>query len=253
MCEILGYFGVCLLLGVQAVEKGLGDKVKGVQLKDLIAGWEGIAAISIITPVLYLECMESKRVVCKVAQVEEEEPQEDEEEEPEPEVLDDLVEPISLLEHIPTNFYTLLASAKWKERRDALDALLPHATHGKLLEGKYGELINVLGRKIGDANIVVATLAINCVIGISKGLKTGFAQYRGMVLGQLIEKCKEKKAGVVAVLTLALDAIYGSCGIESISDDIVGMIGHKNPSVRGAGGLWVSRIVSGVVKAPTKG
>jgi hypothetical protein len=36
----------------------------------------------------------------------------------------------------------------------------------------------------------------------------------------------------VAVLTLDLDAVYGACGIKSINDNIVGMIGPKNPSVR---------------------
>lgn len=240
------------VLGIPAVEKGLGDKVKGVQMKDLMAGWEGIET-SAITPEMYLGCMESKRAVEAV--VEDAEMQEDEKKEEEvvDEVIDELVEPISLLDHITPTFYTLLASAKWKERREALDGLLPHATHGKIMDGKYGELMNVLGRKIADANIVVACLAINCITGIAKGMKTGFTPYRGMVLGPLVEKCKEKKAGVVANLTSALDAVYASVGLDGVNDDIIGMIGHKNPTVRAAGGQWASRIVCLMIKAPTKG
>lgn len=74
----------------------------------------------------------------------------EEEDEADEEEAEDLalltVEPISLLDKIPKDFYTLLASTKWKERKEALDALLPHANHGKLLDERYGELISALAK-----------------------------------------------------------------------------------------------------------
>ncbi|KAL2913583.1 hypothetical protein HK105_206885 [Polyrhizophydium stewartii] len=98
------------------------------------------------------------------------------------EPVDDLqfFDPVNVLDKLPKNFYTEIASAKWQERRDALNGLLEIANTPKIEDGRYGELLNVLAKKIADANIVVAVLAAQCIGCLAKGLRSAFAQYRNI-------------------------------------------------------------------------
>jgi cytoskeleton-associated protein 5 len=58
----------------------------------------------------------------------------------------DLAEPIAILSKLPVNFDELLNSENWKERKEALDTLLPILSVPRIAEGKYGELVNSLSK-----------------------------------------------------------------------------------------------------------
>ncbi|KAJ3095578.1 Microtubule-associated protein, microtubule dynamics during spindle orientation, partial [Physocladia obscura] len=91
----------------------------------------------------------------------------------EPEVVDvfDLADPVNVLDKMPPKFYETLQATKWSERKEILEALLVIIKVPKLEDGRYGELINVLAKKINDTNIIVLTLAINCLECLANGLR----------------------------------------------------------------------------------
>lgn len=61
-----------------------------------------------------------------------------------------------------------------------------------------------------DSNVVVVTLAIKCLTSIANGLKKRFQPYATACIAGLLEKFREKKPSVVAVLREAVDAIFFS-------------------------------------------
>lgn len=58
----------------------------------------------------------------------------------------DLADPVDITAKLPGNFYDLLTSKKWQERREALDALLEQAKTPKILDKDYSELITALSK-----------------------------------------------------------------------------------------------------------
>lgn len=58
----------------------------------------------------------------------------------------DFADPVDITEKLPGDFYELLASKKWQERREALDALLEKAKTPKILDKDYSELITALSK-----------------------------------------------------------------------------------------------------------
>jgi cytoskeleton-associated protein 5 len=124
-------------------------------------------------------------------------------------------------------------SAKWKERKEALEGLLTLIDHPKLEDGKYYELINVLAKKIQDPNVVVLVLAAGCLEKLALGLRDSFGQYRNIVLEPLLERMKEKKTNVVAALRNALDALFESIRkLSDVQEDIIVHLSHSSPSIR---------------------
>lgn len=56
----------------------------------------------------------------------------------------DLAEPENILDKLPPQFDELIASTKWSERKEALDALNSLLTAPKLADGHYGSLVQTL-------------------------------------------------------------------------------------------------------------
>ena len=137
------------------------------------------------------------------------------------------------MEKLPKNFYELVEEKKWQLRKEALDALLPLSQSPKISpSGDYNDLIRVLKKFIQkDTNVMLVTLAAQCVSGIAKGLRTGFKNGANQLLPVVLEKMKEKKATVVAALVEAADSLYPSLGIEAIQEDCLAALKHKTPGV----------------------
>lgn len=83
-------------------------------------------------------------------------------------------------------------STKWKERKEALDALLELLKAPKLEEGRYGELLNGLAKvrsfngisydkRMNDSNVIVVALAANAIEKVALGLGHSFSQYKSLV------------------------------------------------------------------------
>lgn len=58
----------------------------------------------------------------------------------------EFIEPVQIASKIPGNFDELVSSANWKERKEALDALLPILKVTRIADGKYGDLVSQLSK-----------------------------------------------------------------------------------------------------------
>ena len=180
--------------------------------------------------------------------------------------------PVAILSSLPADFYTHLASSKWKDRKEiALDPLLALLRSSvKLESGNYDELVRALAGKMSDANVVCVTAAANCLESLALGLRSDFARYQAGVVALILERTKEKKTSVLDALGGALDAIFlsvrpcrcilsdfahGSSRQVSISDvieDIALFLKHKNPSVKAETLKWLVRCLKITPTPPSK-
>ncbi|KAI1608032.1 armadillo-type protein [Exophiala viscosa] len=157
----------------------------------------------------------------------------EEEEEEEAEVnAFDLAEPVDVYSKIPANFHEMIASTKWKERKEALDALFNILNTPRIKEGPFDELIRAFAKSMKDANIAVVTIAANCVEKLAQGLRRGFAKYRSSIMSPMLERFKEKKQSVADALGAALDAVFTSTSLSECLEETLGFLQNKNPNVK---------------------
>ena len=158
-----------------------------------------------------LRSQQAAKEVAEAAGIVEEE---EEEEEEEPEQVDafDLAEPVDLNAKLPENFQEQVSSTKWKDRKEALDALYADANVPRIKDGHYDDIVRALAKCMKDANVAVVTVAANCIEAMANGLRRGFARHKGTVLAPVLDRLKEKKQGVIDALSKALDAIFAAVG-----------------------------------------
>ncbi|XP_004343831.1 hypothetical protein CAOG_07107 [Capsaspora owczarzaki ATCC 30864] len=164
----------------------------------------------------------------------------------EPAPLDpyDLMDPVNVLEKVPPNFFNDMGEKKWQLRKEALEALHQVASSPKLAVADYNEIVRTLKTAIGDINVLVVALAATCIADLATGLRSNFAPYAPMLVAELLNKFKEKKATVVTSVRAALDALYPSMSIPDLQEDIAAAVDNKNPSVRSETLLWVARFAT---------
>ncbi|KAL8695125.1 MAG: hypothetical protein Q9218_000293 [Villophora microphyllina] len=75
----------------------------------------------------------------------------------------DLAEPVDVLNEMPADFEQNMASSKWKDRKDALDALYEVVNTDRIKDGPFDEVVAALAKSMKDANIAVVTVAANCI------------------------------------------------------------------------------------------
>jgi hypothetical protein len=158
----------------------------------------------------------------------------EEEVEEEPEEVDafDLAEPVDVNAKLPENFHEMVASTKWKDRKEALDALHAEANVPRIKEGHYDDIIRALAKCMKDANVAVVTVAANCIEDMANGLRKGFMKHKGTLLAPVLDRLKEKKQGVIDALSKALDAIFNATSLTDCLEDIIENTKHKNPNVK---------------------
>lgn len=178
--------------------------------------------------------------------------EDDEEEQPAQVDAFDLAEPFDVLGKTPKDFHEGLASTKWKERKEALDAFFAVANKDRIKEGPFDEIVQDLAKCMKDANIGVVTIAANCVDVLAKGLRKGFAKYRGRIMAPIIERLKEKKQSVADALGQALDSVFGSTGLTDCMEDILEFLKHKNPQVKQETVKFLIRCLRTTRVAPSK-
>ncbi|CAL8111536.1 unnamed protein product [Orchesella dallaii] len=154
----------------------------------------------------------------------------------------DLVDPVDILSKLPKDFYEKCEAKKWQERKEAMEALEALVANPKLESGDYGDLVRTLKRLVAkDTNIVVVTLAGKCMAGIASGLKKKFSPYAPWCIGTILEKFKEKKSTVVAVMRAAIDASFEATNLDPIQEDVIAALQNKNPAVKTETCLFLSR------------
>ncbi len=144
----------------------------------------------------------------------------------------DLAEPTDVLKKVPEDFYDKLASAKWKDRKEALEALYVLINEPRIKDGDFGEINRSLAKCMKDANIIVVTQAAQCIEVLSKGLRRSYGRYRSIVMQPILERLKEKKQTVSDALRAALDQVFLATNLSECLEDITSFLTHKNPQVK---------------------
>ncbi|KAL9044771.1 MAG: hypothetical protein Q9214_002112 [Letrouitia sp. 1 TL-2023] len=164
----------------------------------------------------------------------------------------DLAEPVDVLGKVPSSFHESMGSAKWKDRKDALDALYSVAKVDRIKDCHYDEIMSALAKSMKDANIAVVMVAANCIECFAKGLRHGFSKYRNRVMAPIMERLKEKKQSMADALGAALDAVFLSTGLTDCLDDILEFLKHKNPQVKSETLRFLIRCLKTTREVPSK-
>ena len=164
----------------------------------------------------------------------------------------DLAEPVDVYSKVPEDFFETLASTKWKERKDALDALLVTLNTPKIKDGPFDELVRTFAKCMKDANITVVAAAANCVEKLALGLRRSFAKYRTSILTPMMERLKEKKQAVADALGAAMDAVFLATSLTDCLEEILASLANKNPQVKGETVKFLVRSLKTTPDVPSK-
>ncbi|KAI9814567.1 MAG: Microtubule-associated protein, microtubule dynamics during spindle orientation [Pycnora praestabilis] len=164
----------------------------------------------------------------------------------------DLAEPVDVLKSMPADLFDSLASTKWKDRKDALDALYVVINVPRIKDGPYDELVRSLAKCMKDANIAVVTIAVNCVDVLAQGLRKGFGKYRSTIMGPMMERLKEKKQSVADAIGQALDSVFISTNLSECLEETLEFLKHKNPQVKLESLRFLIRCLKTTREAPTR-
>ena len=160
-------------------------------------------------------------------------------------------EAVDALSKVPADFGERLASTKWKDRKEALDDLFMAVNHPAIQEGPYDEMVRGCAKSMKDANIMVVTVAANCVEAMAKGLKKSFTRYRSTILASMLERFKEKKPTVTDAIGAACDAVFMATGLGEVEADVQEALKNKNPQVRENSAKFLVRSLKTTREAPT--
>ncbi|KKK20091.1 putative spindle pole body component [Aspergillus rambellii] len=164
----------------------------------------------------------------------------------------DLAEPVDVFPKIPKDFHDQLASSKWKDRKEGLDALYTALNVPKIKDGPFDEISRVLAKCMKDANISVVTVAANCIELLAKGLRSGFGKYRSTVMSPIMERLKEKKQSVADALGQALDAVFIATSLTDCLEETFEFLKHKNPQVKQETVKFLIRCLRTTREVPSK-
>ncbi|KUJ06468.1 ARM repeat-containing protein [Mollisia scopiformis] len=164
----------------------------------------------------------------------------------------DLAEPQDVVSKVAADFSDQLASAKWKERKDALEALYGVLNVPRIKDGDFGEIARGLAKSMKDANIAVVTQAAQCIEVLAKGLRKPFSKYRSVIMSPILERLKEKKASVSDALGAALDQVFLATSLTECLEEILEFLKHKNPQVKEGTMKFLIRCLKTTREAPTK-
>lgn len=144
----------------------------------------------------------------------------------------DLAEPQDVLSKVPANFHDNLASSKWKDRKEAVEALYAVLNVPRIKDGHFDEINRGLAKCMKDANVAVVTQAAQCIEVLAKGLRKNYGKYRSVVMAPIMERLKEKKQTVSDALGAALDQVFLATNLTDCLEDILSYLVHKNPQVK---------------------
>ncbi|XP_078670183.1 cytoskeleton-associated protein 5-like isoform X1 [Branchiostoma floridae x Branchiostoma belcheri] len=154
----------------------------------------------------------------------------------------ELLDPVEILSKVPKDFQESMESKKWQIRKEALDALHKLTSNPKIEAGDYGDIVRILIKTVGkDSNVMLVTVAGNCMTGLANGLRKKFSPYAVQCVKVILEKFKEKKVNVVTSLREAIDAIYLTTNLQAISEDYLAALDNKNPSIKAETALFLTR------------
>ncbi|KHN95008.1 Armadillo-like helical [Metarhizium album ARSEF 1941] len=143
-----------------------------------------------------------------------------------------LAEPEDITKKISADFSDMLASSKWKDRKEAVEALYQAVNVPRIKDSDFAEVNRGLAKCMKDANVAVVTQAAQCIEQLARGLRQGYGKYRAVVMQPIMDRLKEKKASVSDALGAALDAVFVSTSLTDCLEDITTYLSNKNPQVK---------------------
>ena len=235
----------------EAMKTLFWNDLKPLQQQDLEKLFEGVKSEPAPKQQRLLRSQQAAAAVAPPAREDAEAEEEDTDQAAEEEVID-LAEPKDVIGQIPGDFHERLASAKWKDRKEALDVLYEVAHVDRIKDGHWDEVIQGLSKSMKDANVAVVTIAANCIDVLAKGLRKSFARYRGRIMAPVLERLKEKKQSIADALGQALDSVFASSGLSECLEDILEFLKHKNPQVKAETLKFLIRCLKTTREAPSK-
>lgn len=177
----------------------------------------------------------------------------EEEEEVEAEVdVFDLAEPQDVLSKLDPTFHDMLASSKWKERKDALEGLHKILDVPRIKDGDFNEISRGLAKSMKDANVAVVTIAAQCIEVWAKGLRKPMSKHRSTIMGPIMERMKEKKPSIQEALGAAADQVFLATSLTECLEETLEMMKHKNPQVKEGTMRFLVRALKTTRDAPSK-
>ncbi|KAF7541748.1 hypothetical protein G7Z17_g11884 [Cylindrodendrum hubeiense] len=164
----------------------------------------------------------------------------------------DLAEPQDVSKKIPPNFTDMLASSKWKDRKEAVDGLHQALSVPRIKDSDFNEVNRGLAKCMKDANVAVVTQAALCIQALALGLRKGYAKHRTVVMQPIMDRLKEKKVTVAEALGGALDAVFLSTDLTECLEDITTYLVNKNPQVKEGTMRFLIRCLRTTRDVPTK-
>lgn len=228
-----------------------GD-LKPTQQTDLEAQFEKVKAEGVPKQERLLRSQQAAKAKAPAASAGDEDAGEDEEEEPEEIDAFDLAEPQEVLKNIPGDFYDKLGSSKWKDRKEAVEALYALVNVPKIKDGDFGEVNRSLAKCMKDANVAVVAQAAQCIESLAKGMRKSYGKYRTIVMQPIMDRLKEKKAAVADALGAALDQVFLATTLTDCMEDILAYLVHKNPQVKEGTMKFLVRCLRTTRDVPTK-
>ncbi|KAJ1844307.1 hypothetical protein LPJ73_005211, partial [Coemansia sp. RSA 2703] len=168
----------------------------------------------------------------------------------------ELADPVDITKKLPDDYHTFVVSSKWKERKEVIEHL--HSALKKSIRLQMspgtGDIIQEMAKKIGDINIIVATLAIQCLGLLASGLRQSFSPYVQSTLPALVEKSKERKQTVIDAIRETEDACFqaAGCDLAAFSDHYFTGASHKNPQTRAESNHMLRRCLAAMPTRPSK-
>lgn len=163
-----------------------------------------------------------------------------------------LFAPEDITKKIPANFTDMLASSKWKDRKEAVDALYRAVNIPRIKDGDFHEVNRGLAKCMKDANVAVVTQAAQCIQQLALGLRQNYGKYRVTVMQPIMDRLKEKKATVSDALGSSLDAVFESTSLSDCLEDIIAYLGNKNPQVKEGTMKFLIRCLRTTKEVPAK-
>ncbi|PHH83020.1 hypothetical protein CDD82_3932 [Ophiocordyceps australis] len=163
-----------------------------------------------------------------------------------------LAEPVDVSKKIAPDFSDMLASSKWKDRKEAVDALALVLNVPRIKDGDFNDVVRGLAKCMKDANVAVVTQAAQCIELLAKGLRQAFGKHRAVVMQPIMDRLKEKKVTVADALGAALDAVFAATSLTECLEDILAYLGNKNPQVKEGTMKFLIRSLRSTLKVPDK-
>lgn len=198
-------------------------------------------------------------------------PGEEEEAEPEFAEIDSnaFVDPVDILKLCPPDLLDILGSTKWKEKVEALTAvnevLVANPKVSDSNADQYAALTQILGKRCqSDSNVNVVIAAAQVIDKLARGMGKAFGRHKSVLVPQILERMKERKATVTDALGLALDGIFttvrprwlllltSQVTLGDVGEDILTAVKSKNPQVKEGTLRFLSRSLCSTTDAPPK-